>query len=136
MSAVCRARPALLLLGLLSIALGPACHEFDHLQLCLVSGSSLSLGLDSITIDRGEVLAFRAVPVDDDDKIRKDYSISLWAEDQTVLGVDRLDIVRLDCPGPEDNRWYFVIYGVERGETTLHFQVDGGVAHSTPVTVR
>lgn len=125
--------PALALLALLTAAM-PGCFEYDHLELCRVEGTGVSL--DGITLDRGAVAAFRIIPVDDDGKVRKDRSVVATSGDPAVLGVDRLAYHVTFCRGPGDNRWYLAIWGVSRGETMLHVRVDGEEVATIPVHVR
>lgn len=123
---------ALLMLAL-NLAALPGCNHPDHVQTCAVWGN---LNLDMTTLNRGEVLAFRVIPVDNDGKVRKKRVVSLRVGESSVLGVSPLDHSRETCRGPNDSRWYFVIYGIERGETFVEVSVDGKRFPLVPVVVR
>ncbi len=109
------------------------CVKVDYLELCVVSGRSL--GLTEARLDRGAVVAFRVVPIDDDGKVNEEREVSIYSGNPSILGTAPLDYDTTICKGSEeDSRWYFVIYGVERGHTTLYIQADS-YQLAIPVTV-
>jgi hypothetical protein len=109
-----------------------SCVGVDHVEICVVNGRSM--GPTEARLDRGTVVAFRVVPIDDDGYVNKKRHVSIHSGNPAILGTATLDYETTLCKGPDDSRWYFVIYGVERGNTTLFIQADG-YDLAIPVTV-
>jgi hypothetical protein len=65
-----------------------------------------------------------------------DCSVQAWAEDGELVGVSPLDYETHVCGEPDDSKkWYFVIFGKERGETPVNFRVGEDEVASVPVVV-
>lgn len=128
-----------LLLALSAGALGGAGCEpgLDTVNFCVIQARpGASVDERGITVPMGTVVVLKASPVDTSgDIMDDDTEMSLVSGNPGVLGAAPLDYESDSCPGYDDVDWYFVIYGVEPGQTTLEVWADGRLWREIPVNV-
>lgn len=131
-------RPAgggLLVLGVLA-AVGCS-PPLDHVDFCVIAAQPGTTVNDrGVTVPKGTVVALKASPVDTHgDIMDDDIKMTLESGNPSVLGAAPLDHESKACPGAKSVDWYFVLWGVETGQTTLKVWVGSRIWQEIPVNV-
>lgn len=125
----------LLVLGVLALA--GCAPPLDHVDFCVIAARPGTTVNDrGITVPMGTVVALKASPVDTHgDIMDDDIQMTLESGNPGVLGAAPLDHESKSCPGARDVDWYFVLWGVEIGQTTLKVWVGSRIWKEIPVNV-
>lgn len=132
-------RRAALLVVAMAVILGgiTGCETFDHVDLCVVTQPVGShVGAARITLRKGEVIALKGIPFATDNGVMDDDTeVYMESGDEAVLGLAPLDYEGDECGEPDHARWYYLIWGVEVGQTTLVIYGAGQLSHEVEVEV-
>lgn len=118
-----------------ALTLGCHRHHYERFEFCIVgSHGGGTVSQDEIRIQQGKVVTLKVLPINcEDDIMKKETGVSLATDNPAVLGIDRLDLETNPCEGPP--RWYYVLYGVDAGQTVLRISVNGSEREEIPVHI-
>jgi hypothetical protein len=112
------------------------CDYYQSLEICMIeapAGSDISL--DEIRLQQGTLAAFKALPLDEEGAYMDHPGVWFIPDQKGIVGVEKLRLEEDPCPGPTDVKWYFTVYGIREGQTTVSVYVGSKKRLSIPVEV-